>query len=458
MEEKTIKITSIRNKKDENEVKQPLSGKELDSVREALIGSNADLIVRGLLEPEARNELKRVISKDYRHVHKGNDEIIDYIAQETVGTGVIEELMKDESITDIGYNGTELIVESNDAKYKYKGATNITEEYIVRLVQKFANANGKDFTPKNPIFDGKFNNIRINAMHSSVTTSGTTFSLRVVRPKLALTKDNFSTFAPDYIYDFFENVVKLKTNVVISGETGTGKTELQKLLASFVPFKQRIILIEDVAETFLKEMFPDKDIFSWLTTPDTSITSLVKASLRNNPRWIIVSETRGQEAYEMIQAVLSGHHIITTLHAINARAIPKRLINMSKMGYEVSEEALEGDIRRYFDFGVHINRVDYDNKVIRYLSEVVEFNEHGDNSIFKQRFVNGKFLCETNKLSESLNQRLEDAGLDLEFPEEEKHERIATPSGYVSKLPIRKTKSKKGEQILTDAIESTNDK
>lgn len=265
-------------------------------------------------------------------------------------------------------------------------------------------------------------------------------SLRVVRPRLALRKDNFTTFAPEYIYDLFEKVVNLRTNIVVSGETGTGKTELQKLLSSFIPFKQRIILIEDVAETFLKEMYPEKDIYSWCTSPDVSITDLVKAALRNNPRWILISETRGQEAYEMIQAVLSGHHIITTLHSVNARAIPKRLVNMSKMGYSVSEEALEADIRRYFDFGVHINRVEYNDHIIRYLAEMVEFNEHEDRIIFKQRFVDGKFICETGCLSDEIKERLEDECIEYVFPENKKHERTATSSTFITKIPVKKTK------------------
>ena len=81
----------------------------------------------------------------------------------------------------------------------------------------------------------------------------------------------------------------------------------------------------------------------------------------------------------MLQAVLSGHYVVTTLHAINARAIPRRFVNMCASGFKINENAVEEDINRYFDFGVHIKKTVVDGKVIRYLNEIVEFSadEHG---------------------------------------------------------------------------------
>lgn len=177
---------------------------EVEQIRQSLIEEHADLVVRGMLDRDVRTKLEKIVMKDYRMVTKGNPDVVRYIVRETIGTGVIEEILQDESITDIGYNGNELIIETNDQKRIFDTDVEVTDTYIIRLVNKFANANDRDFTSKNPIFDGRFENIRINAVHAQNTApeSGTTMALRVVRPRLALTEDNFGAFAPPFMKDF----------------------------------------------------------------------------------------------------------------------------------------------------------------------------------------------------------------------------------------------------------------
>lgn len=440
-----INLASIMNKpfiKAENEISQkdqnflqtlleddnanykpPIEEARLNMIRDDLTRNYSEQVLQALTDDEIRQKLVDVVLKEHGSLFKKDREVAEYIVRECIGTGIIERIMTNDEITDVGWNGSQLSVETNNNKWLIDGEKlNITPEYIERVISKYAVVNDRDFNSGNPIMDGMFKNVRISATHIDNSPDGATMSMRVARPKLALNKDNFKDFAPTYILELFEKMVKTKANICISGETGTGKTELQKLLLSFIDNHDRMIMIEDVQETHAKELFPEKDIFAWITTPKKAISDLVKACLRNNPRWIIVSETRGAEAYEMLQAILSGHHVITTLHAINARAIPRRFVNMCASGYNINETAVEEDINRYFDFGVHIKKVVIEGKVIRYLNEIVEFSAEGATTVFKQKFINGEFIRENGILSDEFKERMAERFIEFEFPVEETEE------------------------------------
>lgn len=399
--------------------KPPIEQAKLNMIRDDLTRNYSEEVLQALTDDNIRQKLVQVVLKEHGTFFKKDIEVARYIVRECIGTGIIERIMTNDKITDVGWNGTQLSIETNDNKWLIDGKKlNITQEYIERVISKYAVVNDRDFNSGNPIMDGMFKNVRISATHIDNSPTGATMSMRVARPKLALNSANFDNFAPPYILELFEKIVKTKANICISGETGTGKTELQKLLLSFVDNHDRIIMIEDVQETHAKELFPDKDIYSWITTPKKHISDLVKACLRNNPRWIIISETRGAEAYEMLQAVLSGHFIITTLHAVNARAIPRRFVNMCASGFKINESAVEEDINKYFDFGVHIKKVVINGKVIRYLNEIVEFSETGATTVFKQTFVNGQFIQEIGSLSENFKERMAEKSISFEFPKQ----------------------------------------
>ncbi|MCU5725160.1 CpaF/VirB11 family protein [Bacillus toyonensis] len=427
-----MKKLSVKKINGHNTDFNDFDAKRLENIRNDLKNRHAELVIDALLKEEARQEIKRIIKKDYPAYFMDYDEdkvddVIEYVVSELVGTGVIERLIKDRpDITDISYNGSHLIVESSDYKEIYKDNEHqITEQYITRLIQKFAHAVGKEFTPKNPIFDGVYGSIRINAVHSQNTTGNSTMSLRIVRPKLALNEENFEMFAPKFIYEFFKIVMESRNSILISGETGTGKTELLKLLFSFVLFEHKAIMIEDVPETHVKPLFPAKDVLSWLTGNGVTVTDEIVAALRNNLRWLMISELRGKETYEMIQAVLSGHHVVTSLHSVDAETSPKRLVNMSKMGYQVDEKSLEEDIMRYFNFGFHIKRVvvkttdtsgNQIKRIIRYLAKIVEYSVEGCEMVFEQKYRNGKFTYSTGTLSEEFYDKLAEIDLSYELP------------------------------------------
>ncbi|EQK39958.1 type II/IV secretion system family protein [[Clostridium] bifermentans ATCC 638] len=386
----------------------------LDGIKKDLKENHTQLYLDAFLNIEARELLKDVLKEQHQPLLSDNEKRLEYVIQEVVGLGVIEDILnKYELVTDISYNATDLTIETPEEKFIYEES--VDEDYIVKIIQKFANAVGKEFTPKSPILDASFSNLRINAVHKVNSPYGTTMSIRVTRPILALNEENFENFAPMYILDLFQAMIEVGSKIAISGETGTGKTELQKLLVGFIPWDQKIVTGEDTLEGHFKTLYPDKDIMSWLTTNSVSFTDLIKAALRNNPAWIIISEARGKEAYEMIQSVLSGHRIITTLHSVNARAIPSRLIHMAKQGYTVDEKALREDIYRYFDFGVHIKKKTINGKTVRYLSEIVEFLDGEEtNTVFETKVKGNVFIPQIGVLSDDFKDKLIEFDLDYE--------------------------------------------
>lgn len=399
----------------------------LKGIADDIKESNPKLYLDAFTDEIARESLAKLIFSENDWL---DAEALDYVMQQLVGLGVIEEIIKDHDVTDISYNGTDLIVNTNNSG-KYIFEKNFSEDKVIKIIQKIANAVKKEFTQKNPILDAQLKTLRLNAVHKVSSPYGTTMALRVARPKLALTKNNFGNFAPIYMYDFFEAVIKARANILIAGEVGTGKTEFQKLLMSFVPFDQKIVWIEDVREGHIKELFPEKDVHSYLTNEITSILDLTKAGLRNNSAWISVAEIRGFEALELLNAVLSGHNMVTTLHSVNAKAIPKRFSHMVKMGYDsVDEKDLINDIKTYINFGVHIKKTTINGKVKRYLSEVVEYRPDGDITIFKQTYTKKGFEIVCNPYSSEFENQLieQHSDYDLDYLKEWENEKEKTYS------------------------------
>ena len=427
---------------------QLVDKKLVSRIQDELMIHHSKEMIESLDNPEIRDQLKEVVRKEYKQLR--TEEELDYVISEIIGTGFIERLLKQPDVTDIGWNGSFLVLETPYSRIEFSkkdiGVDNV-EDYINRLVAKYANAVGKAFNDTHPILDAAYNNVRLNAMHKSRSPDGTTISLRVVRESLAVREDNFDfCFAPMFVLDFLKSIMRTGCNLVISGITGTGKTEIQKLAFSYVNPNEKIITIEDVREMHLKKLYPKNDILSWVTTAETTIADEVKASLRNNPRWVVVSETRGSEAYEMYQGLITGQNIVTTLHSESADKIPRRFVSMCMGDYNVDERMLMEDILSSFNFGFHIKRVNYNGVTLRFLDEIIEFNTDGNTTLFKQTFEHGKFYVTCKEqLSDSFRAKMAEASVEpFIFPTKD-HE--FTPKGIMEKIPeyIEKTEAKREE-------------
>lgn len=296
--------------------------------------------------------------------------------EELLRNSFLKPYLEDEHVTDIGFNGKELWIQSNK-KGRYKPKKQPAHNEVYRLGKKIADIQGKQFTPNDPILDTDLSYLRVNFMHQEISPSGCTFAIRVSKPKLVTT--DLSSFANEDVADLLKALIKADTNMIISGRTGSGKTELQKLLVGFIDDHKKITLMEDTMDSHIKELYPQKDINSWRTLTDDSrdkkITfhDLNKAGLRNNPDWMIIAETRGSEAYSMLESALTDHAIITTIHAKGAGAIPSRLLSMIGQNYQVNEVLLGQDIVNTFRFGIYLMMEFTDDGIKRYIREIVEF-------------------------------------------------------------------------------------
>ena len=169
-------------------------------------------------------------------------------------------------------------------------------------------------------------------------------------------------------------------SIIIGGETGCGKTELQKFLLLHLPANTRVIVIDNVQELELSRGSGDIDMTSWLVdekNPDASFSALIRNALRNNPDYLLVAESRGPEMLDALNAVMSGHPLITTLHALDAPSIPHRIARLAmQAGRNLVYEELLADIYHHLSVIVYLKRSkDKKGRIFRRISELGFLNE-----------------------------------------------------------------------------------
>lgn len=288
----------------------------------------------------------------------------------------LSEFLDEENITDISFNGKTLMIQDNKVG-RYKPEKQPSHDEVFHLGKKIADIQGKEFTNSDPILDTELSYFRVNFIHQSVSPSGCTFSIRISKPKLVTT--DLASFANQDVADLLSVLIQGEFNIVISGRTGSGKTELQKLLVNFIDDFKKITLIEDTMDSHIKEIYPGKDVNSWRTLMESSrerkisYHDLIKAGLRNNPDWLIIAETRGDEAYDMLESALTDHSIITTIHAKGAGAIPSRLLSMIGQSYQVNEILLGQDITNTLKIGIYLTLEVGEDGIKRFIREIVEY-------------------------------------------------------------------------------------
>lgn len=338
-----------------------------------------------------------IINRSDNTVEKTEKERVDEQIVEMINNSFIGKYANQEGITDISFNGTTLWLQHNQ-KGRMMADYQPTISETKNIIRQIQNAKNLEFTNSNPTLNTDFGFLRVNAIHETISPEGMTFAIRVSKPSLALRSVQDLISDDDVIFEvenqdkvdkteinknplerLFEVLILARSNIVVSGGTGSGKTEFQKTLVGFMDERDKITLIEDTRDSHIKSLYPHLDINSWQTVDGIfNMSDGLEEGLRNNPDWIMPAETRDVAASGVLDAVKTDHAIITTLHSSGAKEIPTRFIPMIKRSPEyqtMSEELLGKDITNLIPFGVYLKLDFIHGRIQRNIEEIFEFTD-----------------------------------------------------------------------------------
>lgn len=299
-------------------------------------------------------------------------------AYDYINSSFLKPLLINKKITDISYNGKDIYYQ--DDKGKHKSNIRLSSENANNFIRQIANLTEQMFSLTTPILDVSIQEYRFNAVHSSICRKSyekcVTFALR--KGSKGINVDTIMKTTPDSVFLFLKNAIQKKQSIIICGETGSGKTELQKYLLTFCKNNSRIIVIDNVSELVGIDN-TNMDITYWQYDSHSSyctLDDLISNSLRFNPDWTIITEARGKEMYPIIRSILTGHPLITTIHAKDLETAPSRILQMimQTTNNSIDSSILMHEIYSAFDIGIHVAIKYEDNILIRYIDQVGVFN------------------------------------------------------------------------------------
>ena len=303
------------------------------------------------------------------------------------GYGPITELLDDKNITEIMVNGiNEIYVELDGKVIRDNSVSFINNDHILRTIGRIIQPLGRTIDISNPMVDARLEDgSRLNAIIPPLSLKGPVLTIRKFKEELANIDDFLRTGAlTPYMARFLEACVKAKLNIIICGGTGSGKTTLLNVLSSFIGNDERIITIEDAAELKLEQSHVislETRLTNYEGTGEITIRDLVRNSLRMRPDRIIVGEVRGKEAFDMLQAMNTGHNgSLTTMHANGPIDALNRLETMILMaGMEIPIPAIREYIENAIDVVIQISRLPDGRRKVTSICEVAGFDNNNIN-------------------------------------------------------------------------------
>lgn len=337
---------------------------------------------------------------------------MEYLKIQDSDYGALLPFIKNKQITDINWNGKALWVDDLE-NGRYKVDVQLNKEFIEVFSKKISNSVNRNFNKYEPLLEAETEELRISILHEKVTNTGRSISIRKTPATRRINKqkaiqDGYCTAMMD---TFMQACIQAGMSIIVCGVPGTGKTEYIKYLTQYINKEQRVITVEDNLEIRYSKINPESDSLELKVDEDFTYAKAIKASLRQRPDWIVLSEARGREVKYLLESTSTGTGCMTTLHTDTVTKIPDRIINM--MGSEGKEK--EDTIYSFFNVGVLVTRCIEKDKITRKISQICIFDREKDINKMQMIYADGKVM--NTKLPYNFMYRFKEHGIKNPFKE-----------------------------------------
>lgn len=304
-------------------------------------------------------------------------QLLREVMDEIFGLGPIEELLKDPLVSDVLVNGPKQVFIERHGQLVKARCEFRDNAHLVQVIQRIGAAIGRRIDESSPMLDARLKDgSRVNAIIPPLALDGPAMSIRrfgtiQLDPETLVDMESIS---PEML-SFLEACVRCRMNVLVSGGTGSGKTTLLNILSMWIPDQDRVVTIEDAAELQMQR----EHVVRLETRPpniegkgEVAQRDLLKNALRMRPDRIVIGEVRGSEAFDMLQAMNTGHEgSMTTVHANNARDATRRIENMVSMaGLNYPIHVIRQQMSSALDIIVHLGRLTGGKRKVTMIAEV----------------------------------------------------------------------------------------
>jgi pilus assembly protein CpaF len=295
----------------------------------------------------------------------------------------IAHLIRDPQITEVMVNGSGRVFVERQGQLEAVPDVTVREQNLRVAVRNLARVLGDDVSEERPLLDSRLpDGSRVAAALPPVSLGGTTLTIRKFHSQHLSARDlvELGTLTPEQL-DTLRRAIDARDNILISGGTGTGKTTLLNALAAFLPPNDRLVLIEDTAELQLEaaNLVRFEARREQTGVPAVSIRDLLRATLRHRPDRILLGEVRGGEAFDLLQALNTGHSgTLSTVHANSAEQALTRFAScVLQSGIELPYQAVRLGIAECLQLLVHLDRRQ-GQRVVRQIVRVRRYNAASD--------------------------------------------------------------------------------